>query len=69
MIEQTLYGRFRGTHVIERIVAEQRSRWVEENGPKAGLPRDLLIAACDEGRNDGRVWLWMQTGREASLTA
>jgi hypothetical protein len=68
-IEQTLYSRFRGTHVIERIVAEQRSRWVEENGPKAGLPRDLLIAACDEGRNDGQVWLWMQTGREASLTA
>ena len=68
-IEETLYRRFRGSHAIERIVAEQRSRWVEENGPQTGLPRDLLIAACNEERNDGQVWLWMQTSREASGTA
>lgn len=64
-VEHLLQSRFSATHGIERIEAQDRGPWVEENRRvlPAGIPDETLRQATEENRAAGRVWLWMQANR------
>jgi hypothetical protein len=57
-----LAGRFAGTHAVQTLHAQPRTAadFPREPWWAAAVPPALRVRLMDEGRTDGRAWLWLQ---------